>query len=200
MSDSRDTASSIQSAPALDKRTDVVIAEFNALRAEMVARITIQATLIGTGITGIGVVVGFAIGQTGNRSLLVLVPLISALVLFLYANQSYRIIVLGDYIRRCQLKYLRDIFGSSLPSWEYEIKHDTSRTTKLVKASLDAALDVMLIAASVGSLVYADGVALWVRYIAGFLLLLTSAIRLWVGFRRRPISQQEEAELRALGE
>lgn len=62
--------------PALDPKRaiDVAVAEFNALRAEIVARMTKQAALLGVSLTALGVIAGLAYQDAGDERLLLGIP------------------------------------------------------------------------------------------------------------------------------
>ena len=54
----------------------MAVAEFTALRNEIVARTTIQGTLITLVVTAVGVVAGFVIKDNGNVRLLLILPFV----------------------------------------------------------------------------------------------------------------------------
>ena len=61
-----------------EKRVDVALAEFNALRAEIVASANAGNALIGVGLTALAVIVGFVVKDEGDERLLLAVPPLAA--------------------------------------------------------------------------------------------------------------------------
>jgi hypothetical protein len=79
---------------------DVGLAEFNALRAEIISRTTAQNALVGIGLTAVGVIYGLALKKAGDdKSLLLAVPPLAALASLLHASETYQVGRIGDYIR-----------------------------------------------------------------------------------------------------
>ena len=103
-----------------DKRADVLLAEFNALRAEIVARVSSQYTIVGLGLTALGVVIGFVVRNGDDRRLLLAVPPLAAVVNLLYAGEAYTIATMGNYIREELWTALQCQVGV-LPSWEHHL-------------------------------------------------------------------------------
>jgi hypothetical protein len=66
--------------PSDRRALDVAIAEFNALRSEILSTATAQAALVGIGITALGIIVGFVVQKGGDRRLLLAVPAVAAVV------------------------------------------------------------------------------------------------------------------------
>lgn len=100
---------------------DVAPAEFAALRAEIVSRLSAQTTLVGVCLTAVGVVFGLALSDKGvpEQVVLVLPPITVCLGLF-YAYNTRATILLGTYIRTKLWPALeRDAAnGTALASWE----------------------------------------------------------------------------------
>jgi hypothetical protein len=101
-----------------DKAVDVALAEFNALRTEIVNHMTAQATLTGVGLTALGVILGFALRGGGDRELLLTIPLLATLVSLLHAGINYQITLIAGYIRTTLWPYLQGRVDEELPSWE----------------------------------------------------------------------------------
>jgi hypothetical protein len=132
---------------------DVALAEFNALRAELVNHMVAQATVMGVGLTALGVIFGFAIRDGGDRQLLLVVPLVTALVSLLHAGRNYQITLIGSYIRWRLWPYLQGRVGKELPSWEMYIAEYRSKWRNFVLAHMiDTPAIVLFVAASVFSL------------------------------------------------
>lgn len=95
----------------------MLLAEFAALRAEIVARISAQVTIIGLGVTGLGLILGFVIRDNGDQRLLLAIPPLSAMVAVLHAAESYRVKTLGNYIRDNLWPNPEGQVGA-IPGWE----------------------------------------------------------------------------------
>jgi hypothetical protein len=96
---------------------DVELAEFNALRAESIAQQTAQATLIGVGLTALGVVFGFVVKEGGNQRLLLAVPPLAAIISLIHASVTFRIVRVGAYIRNELWPDIQNRVGQ-IPSWQ----------------------------------------------------------------------------------
>jgi hypothetical protein len=101
-----------------NKRIDVAVAEFNALRSEMHNRINAQAALVGVALAALGVVFGFVVKDHGETRLLLAVPPLALLVSLLSAAESHRVATIGDYVREVLWPYLTCELDDKLPSWE----------------------------------------------------------------------------------
>jgi hypothetical protein len=133
---------------------DVALAEFHALRAESIHHMTARGTLVGVGLTAVGVVFGFAIRQGGDRELLLAIPLLAALVSLLHAGRAFRVAAIGDYIRTELWPYLQRRVGQELPSWETYFALNRGKWWSLELAIwADAPVTVIFAAASVLALV-----------------------------------------------
>jgi hypothetical protein len=105
-----------------DRSVDVALAEFNALRAELVSHLTTQAGVVGLGLTALGVIVGFTVKEGGSERLLLAIPPLTLLVVLLHTAGSWRSNLLGNYIRKDLWPYLASRVGDErLPSWEHEV-------------------------------------------------------------------------------
>jgi hypothetical protein len=105
---------------AADKAVDVLLAEFNALRAEIVARTSSQAALVGIGLTAVGVIVGFVVNDGGDKQLLLALPPLAALVNLLWSIENRRVTLAGAYIRRTLWREVCRLTGVA-SSWEAEV-------------------------------------------------------------------------------
>jgi hypothetical protein len=140
-----------------DSAITVALAEFQALRAEMVSRTSSQATLIGVGFTAMGVIVGFTVKDGGDVRLLLALPLVALVVNLLWSIESRRVTLSGAYIRESLWPRLERWVGRELPSWEADV--DTRRRGRAVLASLitdGAALLMFAAAAAIGIVVAAS--------------------------------------------
>lgn len=164
---------------ATSKAVDVVVAEYTALRAEITTRLTIQATLVGTGLTVSGVVLGLALGKDGNQQLLILVPALAAVTILLVAEQTAKVAAVGRYIRTTQADYMRrSLADSGLPSWEKSIA-DRRRRVSL----FDATIDGVFVSASAASVIMLK-LNVWLGIGLVVPSLLTTYIHLRIGWTR----------------
>jgi len=103
---------------------DVALAEFNALRAEMMSHSGAQGALMALVITAIGVIAGFVVKEGGSDRLLLVLPFLVAAVGIYYSEHTRRMGVLGEYIREELWPYLAPPSGIEgdcdlrFPSWE----------------------------------------------------------------------------------
>ncbi len=72
-----------------DKAIDVALAEFQALRNEIISHITTQAAVVGLGLTALGVIFGVVVNN-GEERLLLAVPPIALLVVMLHMAETFR--------------------------------------------------------------------------------------------------------------
>lgn len=101
---------------------EVALAEFNALRAEIISRITTQAALMTLVVTAIGLVAGFVIKAgdgkgPGDVRLLLILPFLVAGAGIYSSNQDHGIRLAGAYIRDVLWPAMAPPQGSFL-SWE----------------------------------------------------------------------------------
>jgi hypothetical protein len=79
---------------------DVVLAEYNAIRAEILSRSSAQHILINLDLTLTGVITGIAFSQRISMLVLLLIPILSACCALLYFDHAKQIDALGAYISR----------------------------------------------------------------------------------------------------
>ncbi len=103
-----------------DRAVDVAIAEFNALRAEIVSHVTAQAALVGLAITAAGVIVGFTVKEGADQRLLLAIPPLTLLVVLLHTAETFRAALIGRYIA---VELWEDLEGrvGKLSSWEAKV-------------------------------------------------------------------------------
>jgi len=135
--------------PAADRAVDVVLAEFNALRTEMVGYLSAQAAVVGLGLTALGVITSLAVGKDGDDGLLMAIPPLVALIVLVHTASTYRVAKIGDYIRESLWPDLEDRVGA-IPSWERYLAGQRSRYRAVVKAiAVDFPAMGLFIAASI---------------------------------------------------
>jgi hypothetical protein len=140
---------------APEKRVDVALAEFNALRAEILSYTTAQAALIGVGLTALAVIVGFVVKEGGDDRLLLAIPPLALVINLLQAANTYRMATIGRYIQESLWPYLqREVGDEDLPSWEAEVAGRVRKWwMSLVGLVVNAPATLLFFAASVGALV-----------------------------------------------
>lgn len=149
-------------APHPDRTVDVALAEFNALRSELVSHLTAQGAVVGVGLTALAVVTGFVVKEGGEERLLLLVPPITLLVVLLHSAGTYRSVKIGTYIRDWLWPYLESQVGT-LPSWEEKVAQGRRSWTTVPRvAFVDfPAMALFIVASIVALAVVADGELAW---------------------------------------
>jgi len=103
--------------PPAKTGVDVALAEFNALRAELIQLGTAQAAFVGISLTALGVILGSGLNKDGDENLLLIVPPMGIVVILVYFGFGYRAWSIGDYIRTKLWPYLAEQVGP-IHSWE----------------------------------------------------------------------------------
>ena len=156
-------------APHPERAVDVALAEYNALRAEITAHLTTQAAVVGLGFTALGVVFGFVIKEGASDELLLLIPPIALVAVLLHTAETYRIILVGAYIRDDLWPFLQREVGP-VKSWETVITtHRRKAGTFVTSLFFDGPAYAVFILASIVALavvnhppryLFAGGIAL----------------------------------------
>jgi hypothetical protein len=159
-------------------QADVDLAEFAALRAEIVGHHSAQTTLVSVCLTAIGVVIGLVLSDKGAPlELLLVVPLISSGLGLFYASHSRICLIIGRYIRVTLWPRLRT--GESL-SWEEHLlslrRENNPRSLRHSSLQFLGAT-VVFVMPSIGALAFSAEAAfargsLELVWILGLLLLL----------------------------
>ncbi len=135
----------------------VVLAEFQALRTEMVSRASSAAALVGVGLTAFGVIVGFGIKSHGDLKLLLAIPPIAALVNLLWSIESKRVTLAGAYIRQQLWPALRTWLDTDLPCWEDVNQYRrTDRWRRFASLLTDGLMLLMFSASGAAALIVAN--------------------------------------------
>jgi hypothetical protein len=132
-------------------------------------------------VTAIGVLVGVVAAKDGDNRLLLAIPLVSLLVVALHGAASYRIGLIGNYIRIELWPYLGGHFDKPPPSWEATVMEGRAFGKAMPKTLLvDLPPFVILIAASVAALaiVFAPCNPLWWVGVGLLLAMLVTPIGL----------------------
>lgn len=100
---------------------DAALAEFTALRSELITHTNTQNALVGFGLSAVGVVVGLSFSAPGRQQLLTIVPIVASVVILAYCGEAFRVISIGCYIRYRLWPFLGHRAGDDLPSWEEHV-------------------------------------------------------------------------------
>jgi hypothetical protein len=114
-----------------EKAVDVAVAEFNALRAEIVSHVTAQAALVGLALTAAGVIVGFTVKDGADQRLLLALPPLALLVVLLHTAETFRSALIGRYIATELWEDLEERVGD-LRSWEARVAERRQRHVLLL--------------------------------------------------------------------
>src|SRR5690349_23524630 len=139
------------------------MAEFDALRSEIIARTNAQFALAGAGLTAIGVAVGVAFSEKGNAQVVIAVPFLAAAIILAYVFESVRIISLGGYIRLRLWPFIANQAACEeerLPSWEmYRAELDGGRKSILTSGLTEGSIVGIFLIAGVVLAIWSPGVS-----------------------------------------
>jgi hypothetical protein len=126
---------------ALDQRVSIALAEFNALRAEIVSHSSAEYAAVGVGLTALAVIVGFVVKEGGDERLLLAIPPLALFINLVQAASNFRNARIATYIQRDLWPYLQGLVGQPTPpSWElWAAKRRRSVARMLVALTVDAA-------------------------------------------------------------
>ena len=100
------------------RRVDVLLAEYGALRQEILSRSSTQHMLINLDLTLAGLVAGLAFSQKVSLLILLLIPILSACCSLLYFDHAKQISVIGEHIGGWLAPQLDDVLGAQLLGWD----------------------------------------------------------------------------------
>ncbi|MBC2644394.1 MULTISPECIES: hypothetical protein [unclassified Rhodococcus (in: high G+C Gram-positive bacteria)] len=173
--------------PSPDKAIDVALAEYKALRDEIVGCFTKQGAVLGLGLAAIGVIFTAAAKDTGNRQLLVVVPPLALVVSALHTAEWARFTRIGQYIR-CELwPYLRKQTGYDR-SWQLWILERMRRRNPIQRFFSEGFIVPILFAAiALGALIWRGVEYLNVAWIILEVVFVVFSILVpaftWIGMR-----------------
>ena len=194
-----------------DHRLNTLLHEFNAIRAEILARSNAQHTLLNMNVTILGTIVGFAIAGSGRQSglLLLLVPLVSNSIGFLYLDHHTAIQRAGVYIDSEIRPALQEVDESKqVLSWEDFFNTGFWRHG-MSKVVFWSPLSILFLAAPIGATAYTlpllkSNTALILVWALGVLteiaLIVTSTVMFrqkWArGYRQLPTTGEKPDALK----
>jgi hypothetical protein len=135
---------------------NAVLAEFNALRAEILFRATSQATLIQINVTAAGTIAVFALANANFRLAMIVIPILSPVLGILWLDHDATIKKLGDFIER-EIKpaYQRVIKDFTFPDYQrYTHVVDTLPIPRLSIVNFNIAVFVTFGLLPTGALIY----------------------------------------------
>jgi hypothetical protein len=106
------------------------LAEFNALRQEIMQHIGAQDRLVQLNLTALATIAGLTIAQKATVALLLVVPFLSAALGFAWLHHLRQVALIGRYIHKELWPFIAKSEHVRLPSWE------ESYSTSIAKPSL----------------------------------------------------------------
>jgi hypothetical protein len=165
------------------KAVDVLLAEFNALRAEMNQKKTAQITLVSLNVTAFATIIGFVGSQKAAASFLLVLPIASSTLGLLTLAQNRDVWTAARYIentlRPLVAEYLRD---NRLLGWEVFYgsnrihRYLNSASLGLLFPAASSAVLVLIISSLAGPLEL-------IAWLCGWALILAQAAVWAVRFR-----------------
>ena len=138
------------------------MAEFDALRSDILARTNAQFTLAGAGLTAVGVAVGVAFSEKGNAQVVIAVPFLSAAIILAYTFESMRV-VYNRRIHTLQTVALAKQAAceeEALPSWEKYLSETGGRHRSILTSGLtEGALVGIFLIAGIVLAIWSPGVS-----------------------------------------
>ncbi len=132
---------------------NAVLAEFNAIRAEILFRATSQATLIQINITAVATIVGFVFANQANPLILVIIPILSPVLGMLWLDHDASIAWLGNFIKmEIKVKY-NTISAFDYP--DYQTYMDCASDSNVVTLNFNIAIVITFFVLPVAVLVFA---------------------------------------------
>jgi hypothetical protein len=101
----------------------ILLAEFQALRAEIAGRSAAQATMMQLAVSAFGVLAGLGFTQYGDRRMLLLIPVISTILGLVWLDHAANISNIGDFIKNQLTPALRSAAEmDALPDYEIFVR------------------------------------------------------------------------------
>jgi hypothetical protein len=100
----------------------VVLAQFNAARAEIQARSANQAVVINLNITAIGVIAGYYFGYHANPIVLLVIPVLSPMLGIIWADHAINIGNIGRFIQGHLMPLISATLKRDLPDYEISVR------------------------------------------------------------------------------
>lgn len=100
----------------------VVLAQFNACRAEILARSASQAAVVNLNITAISILAGYYFIYHANPLVLLVIPVVSAMLGIIWADHAINIGNLGRFIQHGLMPRLSKALNYGLPDYEASVR------------------------------------------------------------------------------
>lgn len=152
----------------------VLLAQFNACRAEIQARSATQGTLINLNITAIGIIAGYYFGYHANPIVMLVIPILSPMLGIMWADHAINIRNIGNFIQQRIMPLLSATLKRELPDYEISIREFEQRMA--LRLSLLIAPLLLLFAILPAAALILAWVASPVRDLLFYLLAGTGAI------------------------
>ncbi|MEA5537054.1 hypothetical protein [Crocosphaera sp. XPORK-15E] len=172
----------------------VALAEFNALRNEIIGRSSSAYTLLNINITATATVAGFVLSNKADSRLLLILPLLSPALGLLFLDHSYNIKNLGGYIntqiRPIILEYA-DHSESRLLNYENFVDR-YERNILLRFLPMGIPLILLFIGFPFAAWIFLISIVRqpWEQFLLGIgLITMVSYLVLWVRFMIQPLGQ-----------
>jgi hypothetical protein len=138
-----------------ERSLTAALAEFQALRGEIVQRIQLQELILGLAITAIGALFTIALtGKTSRSSLLLATPFVTSALGVAHAEQVHRLGLLGDYVRDHLWPRVAVFTIADLPSWERYFAA-SRRDHRVLHRALSVYIFTLFVLSPVGADLYA---------------------------------------------
>ena len=177
---------------------EAALAEFQALRVEIISNLNSQAALVGLALTAVGVIVGLTVKEGAGERLLLAIPPLTLFMVLLHIGSSYRLSLIGRYIENDLWPYIAEQVGDTagLPSWEAKTAaRQFSWEALPVAVFLNSPAMAILIVVSIVALIQVDGPeffswAGWFSVVAA--IVASMVVGYWVRGDSRPEKSKSE--------
>jgi hypothetical protein len=178
-----------------ERAVDVAIAEFNALRAEIVSHVTAQAALVGLALTAAGVILGFTVKEGADQRLLLAIPPLTLLVVLLHTAETFRAALIGRYIATELWEDLEGRVGK-LRSWEARVAERRQLPLHLLLPEIFLldfpAMAIFILASGYALVQVGSGEALWWIDCGALALAIVTPLGFALQIRRESRAATEE--------
>ncbi|MEU8234113.1 hypothetical protein AB0C12_31385 [Actinoplanes sp. NPDC048967] len=161
---------------------DAAVVEFNALRAEMIARQNSQQGLLSIQLTATGALFSLALSGAGRSAVLLVLPLVTYMLAGRHVSHSYACLSIAAYIRT----RLSDRVSGGLGWEEWLRTHRSSPRRRRFFNPLFITFPGISLLALLGSVPYLGSLPgsvtaamLWSAWLAGIALTALSARLVW---------------------
>lgn len=177
-----------------EPRLSLYLAEYEKLKDEQIARIGFRDNLVYATLIAIGGILSFALADPGHFYALLILPLATFVLGWIYLSNDYKITALGAYMRGRLTRHIRAVMGDpdqALLEWEHMYKLEPRRLErKLLQLFVNEALFAGSgVAAILVYLTQAASIAPALRWLAGVqlwaMLVLAVEIIINADFRLR---------------